>query len=103
MGPFVVRLCYDTVSEGVRTQSWAKPAPASHIYLIDEGPNGGEFRGEVCSKTSQYENSSAKIEIKPRMSPRLTRSGSICAATTFRIIASSDVGPQPAHTDSNAH
>ena len=49
---------------------------------------------------SQYENSSENSAIEPRMSPRLTFWGSICAATTFRITASSDVGPQPANRDS---
>ena len=52
MGPFVVRLCYDTVSEGVRTHSWAKPAPASHIYLDRRG--GQTAARSAAAATARY-------------------------------------------------
>lgn len=57
-----------------------------------------EKYGEMSSKfavNSQYSNSSDTSEIDPRISPRHTRAGSICAAMILRTIAFSEVGPQP--------
>jgi hypothetical protein len=43
----------------------------------------------------QYSNSSETSDIDPRISPRHTRPGSICATMILRTIALSEVGPQP--------